>query len=560
MEYAALVELYRELDATDSNLEKTAILADVFAEADETHLPLLVTLCRGEAFPARESAELGISSKLTREAISKATGIGEGEIEDAWRETGDLGDAAAWAVSERTQQALVPTTLDVETVHATLEGIAGYRGEGSQGRRIDAVSRLLSDADPEEARYLVRTVLGHLRVGVGSGTIRDALAEAFLDGEEADRAAIERAYQLTSDYRIVAETARNGGREGLRELSIELFRPIDLMLAEKSEGIAEAIRDVAGEGEAVLWEYKYDGIRVQIHKRGEEVRVFTRRLEEITAAFPEAVSAVEQSVSAESALLDAELVGYDRETERPVAFQQLSRRVRRKYDVEELSEEVPTTLHVFDLLFCEGRSLLDEPLSERLSRLDPLLSDREGIEHAERLRSHEEERAHEFYEEALAAGHEGVMAKNAAASYQPGRRVGHMVKVKPAMEPLDLVVTRAQWSEGRRSDYLGRLFLGCYDPDTDTYPEVGRLSTGYTDEELAELTALLEPLVTGIEGRRVSLRPELVLEIEYEEIQNSPEYDSGFALRFPRFLRRRDDLAPADADTLSRVEALYEGQ
>ena len=560
MEYAALVETYRALAGTDSTLEKTAVLAELFADADETHLPLLVTLCRGRAFPARESVELGISSNLTREAISKATGIGEGEIEDRWRETGDLGDAAAWAIAERTQQALVPTTLDVETVHATLEEIAGYEGEGSQGRRIDAVSRLLSDAEPEEARYLVRTVLGHLRLGVGSGTVRDALAEAFLEGTETDREAVERAYQLTNDYRIVAETARDGGREGLRALSIELFRPIDLMLAEKSEGIAEAIEDVATGGEDVLWEYKYDGIRVQVHKRDDEVRIFTRRLEEVTEAFPEAVRAVQESVSAESALLDAELVGYDRGTGEPVAFQQLSRRVRRKYDVEELSEAIPTTLHVFDLPFVEGVSLLDEPLAERLDRLDPLLSEREGIEHAERLRSRDDERAREFYEAALAAGHEGVMAKNAAAAYQPGRRVGHMVKVKPAMEPLDLVVTRAQWSEGRRSDYLGRLFLGCYDPETDGFPEVGRLSTGYTDEELAELTALLEPLVTGTEGRRVSLRPELVLEIEYEEIQDSPEYGSGYALRFPRFLRRRDDLAPADADTLSRVEERYEEQ
>ncbi len=560
MEYAALVETYRALAGTDSTLEKTALLAELFADANETHLPLLVTLCRGTAFPARESAELGISSNLTREAISKATGIGEEEIEDRWRETGDLGDAAAWAVSERTQQALVPTTLDVETVHATLAEIAGYEGEGSQGRRIDAVSRLLSDAEPEEARYLVRTVLGHLRVGVGSGTVRDALAEAFLDGGEADREAVERAYQLTNDYRIVAETARDRGVEGLRAVSIELFRPIELMLAEKSEGIAEAIRDVAEPDEDVLWEYKYDGIRVQVHKRGEEVRVFTRRLEEVTEAFPELASAVREAVSAESALLDAELVGYDRERGRPVAFQQLSRRVRRKYDVEELSETIPTTLHVFDLPFVEGASLLDEPLSERLSRLDPLLTKREGIEHAERLRSRAEDRVREFYEAALAAGHEGVMAKNAGAAYQPGRRVGHVVKVKPAMEPLDLVVTRAQWSEGRRSDYLGRLFLGCHDPEADDFPEVGRLSTGYTDEELAELTALLEPLVTGTEGRRVSLRPELVLEIEYEEIQDSPEYGSGYALRFPRFLRRRDDLAPADADTLSRVEELYDDQ
>jgi ATP-dependent DNA ligase len=651
MEYGDLVAVYRDLEATDSNLQKTATLARAFAAADADTLPAVILLARGSAFAAWQSADLGVSSNLTLRAVAKATGVDADRIEAEWRDTGDLGDAAAWAVANQRQRTLFGQSLTVASVLATLREIAGYEGTGSEDRRIDAVAGLVSTADPEAARYLVRTVLGHLRLGVGEGTVRDAIAEAFLDGSDAAVEAVERAHQVTTDFRVVAETARDAGIEGLRGLDVEIGRPVKVMLASKAEGLAAGVRDVADDPTAVLAEYKFDGVRVQIHVDGDDVHVFTRRLEDVTDQFPEVVAAVREGVTVDRCVLDGEAVGYDPETGDPVAFQEFSRRIKRKYDVAELAAEIPATVHLFDALVVGSETLFDEPLSTRLDRLDGVLSPVEGgLERATSLRlagvaggdarsagstpgtsgasrgaghgdgdgdgdgdSDADAAATDdvvpagaspdadatdgpegdggggdgagdggaapdaddpvgappdarlgslraFYEEALAAGHEGVMVKNLAATYQPGRRVGYVTKVKPAMEPLDLVVTRAQWSEGRRSDFLGRLYLACRDDEADRFREVGRLSTGYTDEELRALTERLEPLIVAEDGRAVDLRPAVVLEVEYEEIQRSPEYDSGYALRFPRFLGVREDVAPTDADTQARVERLYDRQ
>ncbi len=573
MEYAALAAVYDRLGGTDSNNEKRDVLAEAFADAEPALLSRLVTLVRGRLSPAHDRTDLGVSSSLTVDAVLQATGASEAAVQERWTETGDLGDAAAWAVDNGGQQTLFSEPLTVERVHDRLRELATYEGSGSQGRKVDALAGLLADADPNEARYVVRTALGHMRVGVGEGTIRDAIAVAFLDGSDEAVAAVERAYQVTNDFRVVAETARDDGRDGLAALDVQLFRPVQVMLAEKAETLAAGLADAAGDG-AVRCEYKYDGIRVQVHVDGDEVRLFTRRLEDVTQQFPDAVRAVAAGVTADRAIIDGELVGYtpatvadaDRE---PVAFQELSRRVKREDDIGRLAREVPTVLHCFDCLY-DGEPLLDAPLRERVKRLDaaiePMAPDLEagrgGLEPARArwVEPDDPAPAEALYREALEAGHEGLMLKNPTASYQPGRRVGRCLKVKPTMEPLDLVVTRATYSEGRRSDWLGRLYLGAYDPETDGFAEVGRLSTGYTDEELDALTERLEELIVARDGRDVELEQEVVLEVEYEEIQQSPEYDSGYALRFPRFLGVREDVAPTDADTVARVGALYDTQ
>ena len=561
MEYADLVAVYERLAATDADTEKRATLAEALADADAEELPLLVKLLRGKLFAAHRSDDIGVSSSLTADAVAKATGVSPEEIEEDWKETGDLGGAAERAVANARQQTLFSERLTVERVHDDLRELAEYEGEGSESRRVDAVAGLLSDADPTAAKYVVRTALGHLRIGVGEGTIRDAIADAFLDGSDAAVDAVERAYQVTNDYRVVAETARDEGRPGLDDLDVELFRPVGAMLADDSDGLAAGIADVAEGPDAVLGEAKYDGARVQIHGRDGEIRVFTRRLEDVTEQFPDVVEAVESAVDADRFVLDGEVVGYDPETRDPVPFQTFSRRIKRKYDIAEMVEAIPVVVHLFDCLFLDGETLLQEPLRDRLDRLDEVLDPvAYEVERAdsERYADGGEDALRDLYERTLAAGHEGLMLKNLDAAYQPGRRVGYMTKVKPVMEPLDLVVTRARYSEGRRSSMLGRLYLACR--DGDDLLEVGRLSTGYTDAELAELTERLEDLVTERDGREVRLAPEVVLEVAYEEIQESPEYGSGYALRFPRFERVREDLAVGDADAIDRVESLYEQQ
>lgn len=562
MEYRELVDWYEELEATSSTLELTEILADGFQAADAELLPSLVLLCRGNIFADWEPAELGVSSSLTTEAITKATGITEDQLEDWWRDTGDLGNAAVKAVDARKQATLMTETLTVTEVHETLQEIATYEGEGSQQQRVDAIANLLSNSDPKEARYIVRTVLGAMRLGVGEGLLRDAIAAAFLDGSEAAVDAVERAHQVTNDFRVVARTAKTDGIAGLEALDIELFRPIKVMLAQKAERLEEGIADTASDRSRVLLEYKYDGMRTQIHHDGDRTEVYTRRLENVTDQFPAVAEHAATQVDADSFIIEGEIVGYDPETGAPVPFQTLSQRIKRKYDIEQLQAEIPVTVHLFDILYLDGASLLDEPLNSRLAALEERLepAGESVLERAATRRSPDLDTAASFYETALSAGHEGLMLKNLDAAYQPGSRVGYMMKLKPTMEPLDLVITRAKWSEGRRSDFLGRVYLGCRDEASGEFVEVGRMATGFTDAELEEITNRLKPLITEEDGRSVSVDPGVIVEAEYEEIQESPDYDSGYALRFPRFRKFRDDLTLEDIDSLARVRKLYDSQ
>ncbi len=579
MEYAALVEVYERLAETDSTDRTAAIVAETLAAAEADLLSVLVRLLRGRPLDPWEEGDLGVSSSLTRRAIERATGVGADEIETRWRETGDLGDAAAWAVANRRQRTLVSEPLTVRAVHDRLRGLADLSGAGSQGRRVETVAGLVADADsPAAARYLVRTALGHLRLGVGDGALRDAIARAFLDGEaDAGADAVERAHQLTTDYTVVARRARAAGRDGLAALDLEIGRPVESMLARPADGLAAGLVAVAGPDGGVVLEQKYDGARIQVHVRngGDEVRLFTRRLVEVTDAFPDLVAAVRRRVDAECCLLDGEAVGYDPETGAPVPFQEFSRRIKREHDVAVLAREVPATVHAFDCLSLDGETLLDASLDERRARLAAVLDGGRAEDDPGRIEPASARRltvaadepaavaesvladARSVRADALDRGHEGLMMKNPAAAYEPGRRVGTMAKLKPTIDPLDLVVVGATYSEGRRRELLGRLHLACR--DGDELRAVGRLSTGYTDAELEALTDRLEALVVARDGRTVELRPAVVLAVECEAVQASTEYDSGYALRFPRFLRVRDDLGPDDADGLDRIERLHEG-
>ena len=600
MEYAALVEVYDRLADTQSTHGKVAIVAETLTETPRDDLPMILRLLRGELFAPWNPAELGVSSSLATRGIERATGVPADEVEADWRETGDLGSAAARAADRAVQQTLVSETLTVERVYGDLRDLAGYEGVGSEDRRVDTVAGLLADADPDEATYVVRTALGHLRLGVGRGAVRDAVAAAFLGGDPvepgetpgADVQAVERALQVTNEPGLVAQTAVESGRAGLADLDLQVGRPVEVMLAEKADSVETAVADAletssgasgpdapdgddSGSGDAdlsappaPLVEYKVDGFRAQVHFEagGSEEsdgkptgpRVFTRRLADVTAQFPDVVDAM-AGFDADSYIVEGEVVAYDPDTGEPVPFQQLSRRIKRKHDVERLVEDVPVVIYLFDLLSLDGESLLERSLVDRVGVLEERLTERErALERMPNRRSREPDRVREFYQDALAAGHEGVMVKTADAAYQPGNRVGYTRKVKPTMESLDLAVTRAMWSEGRRSNNLGRLYLACR--DGDGFREVGRLSTGFTDDQLADLTARLEPHILEEDGRDVDLEPTEVLEVAYEEIQESPEYDSGYALRFPRFEGFRDDLDVGDADTLERVESLYESQ
>jgi len=556
MRYSKLVDTYQELDQTQATLEKTDILAELFEDSDED-MGYVVLLSLGRIYPEWMEPEIGLSSQTMVDVIHQATGRGKDEIEEVWKEKGDLGFAAEEMVRNKTQQKLMSRELTVESVMKRLRKVSEMEKQGlSQSVNMDKkkkeIADLISNAEPIEARYITRTVLNHLRLGIGEGTVRDALDETFFDGERSEN--IQKAYDFTNDFSRVAEACQKGLEE-VNSLDIELFRPIKSMLAKKVDTIEEGFETV---GEPAAIDYKYDGMRAQIHIKDGGVKVFTRRLEDVTEQFPDVVNAVEENVESDNCILDTEIVGYDPEDGSTIPFQKLSKRIKRKYDIQKLSSEIPVEVRPFDLIYEEG-SLLERPYSERWSKLGDIIQEKENVL---RLVDHKEtsdpEEVQEMQQRSLSEGHEGIMMKSTDAKYKPGSRVGYMVKLKPVMETLDLAIIGAKWSEGRRSGWLGRLYLGCYDGENEEYLEVGRMATGLTDEQFQEITEKLKPLITKEEGRKVEVRPEVIVEAEYEEIQESPEYTSGYALRFPRMKQFRED--KEEADSLEKVKNLYEDQ
>ncbi|HIJ99797.1 TPA: ATP-dependent DNA ligase [archaeon] len=554
MKYGKLVDSYRKLSSTSKKLEKTSIVAKLLKSASDEDTVMLAMLFQGRIFPEWDETELGVADSIMIKTLIRISGVSESEIKLISRKTGDLGDAAEKILEKRKQTTLHKKSLSLDDVYSNLQKIPTIGGVGSVEKRMSLISELLSSATPEEGKYITRTILQTLRLGVGEGTMRDSIAKAY----GVEPSLVERAHNIRNDFGEVATLAREQGESGLKKLSLEVGRPLKPMLAKKTEGIENAVADMGG---IAAWEIKYDGMRVQIHKKGSEIRVFTRRLDDVSKQFYDIVELASESISAKDCILEGEAVGVDPNTRRPLPFQQLSRRIKRKYDIEELSREIPVTVNLFDILYLDGKSLLDSPFEERRKLLVKSVNPSGSkFAFAEQLISGEKKKIKRFYERALSMGHEGLMAKNLKAKYTPGSRVKHMYKLKPEMESLDLVIIGAIWGEGRRASWLGSFILGARDPDTSEFVEVGKVATGLTDENLKKLTEILKPLITKDNVSTVDVRPKIVVEVGYEEIQKSPTYRSGFALRFPRVKEIRDDKGPEDADSVERVARLYELQ
>jgi DNA ligase-1 len=420
---------------------------------------------------------------------------------------------------------------------------------------------MLTHAGPKEARYIVRTVLEELRVGVAEGIVRDSIARAF----GLEPSAVENAWFLYPNYGEIARIARDRGEAGLKGVTITLGRPIVVSLAEKAPGLKEAMESY---GRAVI-EFKYDGARMQIHKQGDRIWLFTRRLEDVTRAFPDIAELCRRHIRAESCIIEGEALAIDPESGRPMPFQMLSTRIKRKHSIEKAVKQIPVQVNLFDIILLEGESLSGRPLEERRKALSGAIDQARGrFQLAEQLATKDLGQAEAFYRKALDAGQEGVMVKNLDARYVPSRRVaGGWLKVKPVMETLDLAIMGAVWGTGKRAGWFGSFILGCRDPATGRFLECGMLGTGIKEKKakpedvtLDELTGLLKPHVEQEEAGTARIKPRVVIEVAYEEIQVSPTYSSGIALRFPRFIRLRPDKSPDEADTIDRIKSLLRVQ
>jgi DNA ligase-1 len=546
----------RRIEGISGSIEMSEVVSEFLAGVDDDELEIATRFIMGQVFPPWSSLELGIGPNLLYTAIAKTAGIQVMDVKNLVRELGDVGETARSALEHKAQASFSSffeerSSLTLRDVYHRFEAIATLSGKGSQSAKIRHLQYLFNNVSPEEAVYVARLAIEELRIGVGEGIVRDSIASAF----HVDKELVERGYMLTNDLGAVALTAKREGTRGLESLSIALNRPIKMMLAQVAESIEGAIAEMG----QVAVEWKFDGARVQIHKSGGDVSLYSRRLENVTGSLPELVERVRECVTAESAILDGEAVAIG-EDGKPLAFQQILRRFRRKYDIKQMRREIPVTLNVFDVMYLNGESLIDLSLAERRKILESCVESREGLTLAEQTVTGDSEMVRRVYEQALAAGHEGVMLKNPGSAYTPGKRGKNWLKLKPVMETLDLVVVGGEWGEGRRAHFLGSYVLACVDSENNRYLEIGRVGTGMSDEQLKELTDTFRELIISEKGKDVQFEPRIVFEVAYEEIQSSPNYSAGYALRFPRLVRVRLDKSPEDADTIDRVEQLYSKQ
>ncbi|MBN1175652.1 ATP-dependent DNA ligase [Candidatus Woesearchaeota archaeon] len=587
MKYLQLAETFEELSKTTSRLEKTTILANfikkIKEESEET-IEETVLLLQGRVFPEWDSQTVGMAAKLALKAISRATGHGESEVEKVFKKHGDIGNTVEELVKRKRQQTLFSSDLTLKDVFQTLQKLASLEGMKSQDVKMSELSKLLTSAKPIEAKFIIRTVLEDLRVGIAGGTMRDAITYAFFTDtviydkennaiihegqfskEEIQQLMekVKRAFDLTADYAKVITHLQKG--KSLDEFKLTAGSPCKVMLARKERTFTDAF---ARTGFPARLEYKYDGFRMQIHKKGKEIKLFTRRLEDVTKQFPDVEKAILKHVTVDECIIDGEAVGYDPKTGKYQPFQHISKRIRRKYDIEALAKELPVEVNIFDVLYDGNKVIIDEELPHRLLALEKIIPKDipRSIVKAKGILVEKEEDAQSFYEESLAAGNEGVMIKDMKGLYEPGGRVSAWIKMKPIMDELDLVITEAEWGNGKRSAWMTSFTLAVQDEDGNIL-EIGKVGTGLKeiaeDEEtvtFARLTELLKPLIIGEDGKNVRVQPEIILMIAYEEIQKSPTYSSGFALRFPRVLNIRNDKSIDDIATMDDIYDLYEGQ
>ena len=444
------------------------------------------------------------------------------------------------------QTTLFREQTSIRKVHETLSRVAEASGSGSRRLKEQLIEGLLTSAEGDEKDILVRIIFGEMRIGASEGVILEAIAEAA----DAPTGVVRRALMMTGNLGSVADVALSRGVEGLSKIEASLFVPLKPMLANMAEDAAEAIEVHGGE---TAFEHKYDGARIQIHRRGGETRVFSRRLSDVTDSVPDVVELVEQKISGGDIILEGEVVAVGA-NDRPLPFQDLMRRFTRVKNVDEMVELVPLRLHLFDVLYLDGELLIDEPYRRRWETLESIAPE-ELL--AERIVTSSPEEAERFLVEALALGHEGLMAKRLDSPYTPGSRGKAWFKIKEA-ETLDVVVAAADWGSGRRRGWLSNYHLAVWDGDTPMV--IGKTFKGLTDVQFRWMTERLQSLKVSESSYTVHVRPELVVEVAFNEIQRSPHYESGYALRFARVTRIREDKAAEEADTLQRVEELYERQ
>ena len=446
------------------------------------------------------------------------------------------------------QTRLSEAPLAIHDVFRTFDKVSEATGAGSRVRKLSLVQTLLTQASPVESEYLVRMMFGEMRIGVVEGIVQDAISLA----SGAPKELVRRASMLHGDIGDIAKIAITGGPKELQRIGIHLFIPVKPMLAEMAETLETVLRE---HPDGSAFEYKLDGARIQIHKSGDKVRIYSRRLTDVTDSIGEIVEFAKTKVNASEYLIEGEVVGIGKNG-RPIPFQDLMRRFRRVHEIQAMTERIPLKIYLFDALYVDGRTLIDERHSERWEILASLV----GEDYlAPRIVEQDKKEISRFFDLAIKEGHEGLMAKSLSSNYSPGARGKKWFKLKRD-DKLDIVIVAAEWGSGRRVGWLSNYHLAVRDQETGEYQMIGKTFKGLTDAEFDMITKRLQELKTHEDKWTVYVKPSIVAEVTYNEVQKSPRYKSGFALRFARITSFREDKSPEDADTIQRLRQLYEKQ
>lgn len=555
MLYQKLAETYKELSSTTKRLEKIEILSKFLLHLSSSDKDVMYLLL-GDIYPEYDERRIGISNQLAIKAIATATGTSKENVIKEWKKIGDIGKVAEKLTEKKKQSTLASKTLTTEKVITNFRKLPELEGAGTINKKIALITELLTSATPIEALYLTRTLIGDLRIGLQEATVRDAMAKAFFKDAKEVSSRIQKAIDRSNDLGIVFETARKGSIKELEKIHLEVGNPIKAMLAQKVLTIKDGFKAL---GAPCAIEYKYDGFRMIIHKKENEINLFTRSLENVTKQFPEVIEYIKKYVKGNSFILDSEAVGFHKKTKEYTPFQSISQRIRRKYSIEKLQKDLPVEINVFDILYYNGKSLLNEPFEKRTKIIKQIIKNHPyKIIYAKQIITNDEKKAAAFYKAALKDNQEGIMMKNLKAEYKPGRRVGHMLKIKPEEKDLDLVITGAEYGSGKRSGWMSSFILSCKGKKKGEYLEIGKVGTGISEKEnditFDSLTKMLTPLITKEKGKSVLIKPKIVVSVTYQEIQKSPNYNSGWALRFPRFTALREDKPLSEIADLNEVE------
>ncbi|ADY00312.1 DNA ligase I, ATP-dependent Dnl1 [Vulcanisaeta moutnovskia 768-28] len=589
IKFIDVVRVLESIEATTQRTVMAKLLSSLLKKTPPDVIDKVIYFILGQLRPDWEGVELGVAEKFTFRAIANATGASVKQVEDLYKKIGDIGETAKRIMSSKPQQGGGKSILEffggggieeltMGKVYDTLMSIAKASGEGAQDTKVKLLIYLFSRAKPEEAKYIARFVIGRLRLGVADMTILDALSDAY----KVSRDALERAYHIYPDLGYIAKMVAQEGQNALSKIHVTPGVPIQPMLAERLSTAAEILAKLGG---TAMVEYKYDGERAQVHRtRDGEVRIFSRRLENITYAYPDVAEYVKEAIDAKEYIVEGEIIAIDPDTGEFRPFQELMHR-KRKHDVKEAMKEYPVNIFLFDVMYVDGQDLTNLPLIDRKRRLLEILKPSEYVHLATWRVINDAEELDKFFHEAISDGCEGVMCKSIKADsiYEMGARGWLWIKYKrdyrsELTDTLDLVVVGAFWGRGKRAGTYGALLIAAYDPKTDQFYTVSKVGSGFTDEDLVKLKQMLDPYRIPHRHPRVVSKmepdvwfvPAVVLEIIGAEITLSPLHtccvgsvrsDVGLAIRFPRFTGRyRTDKSPEQATTVDEILEMYKEQ